>query len=90
MRISLRYVALSLAVAGIWCALSASEPFPSGAKLVSHVLKRVHDYAPTKDERRLDAIGWARDIREAERLARSHNRPVFLFTHDGNIATGRC
>ena len=41
-------------------------------------------------QRRLDAIGWASGIKEAERVAREHNRPVFLFTYDGNIATGRC
>jgi hypothetical protein len=41
-------------------------------------------------ERRFDQIGWTRDIFEAERLARANRRPVFLFTHDGRIATGRC
>ena len=61
-----------------------------GAKLVSHVLDRIHESEPTRAERRLDAIGWAPDIRAAQRLAREHHRPVFLFTHDGNIATGRC
>jgi RNA polymerase sigma factor (sigma-70 family) len=48
------------------------------------------DLQPTPAERRIDAIGWARDIPQALELARTHNRPVFLFTHGGNIATGRC
>jgi hypothetical protein len=52
--------------------------------------KRVRDLQPTAAERRLDEIGWARDLREAERLAREHGRPIFLFTHDGRINTGRC
>jgi hypothetical protein len=62
----------------------------AGTQLVTRVLRRVHDYEPTREERRLDLIGWAADIREAQRLAREHARPIFLFTHDGNIATGRC
>lgn len=45
---------------------------------------------PTPAERRIDAIGWAPNIPEALKLARTHNRPVFLFTYGGNIATGRC
>ena len=47
-------------------------------------------FASSAKERRIDEIGWAKDIREAERLARENNRPVFLFTHDGRINTGRC
>ncbi|MCU1273383.1 MAG: hypothetical protein JWO48_814 [Bryobacterales bacterium] len=70
--------------------LLAAKAASNGGKLVSHVLERAHQSEPTRAERRLDAIGWASGIKEAERLAREHNRPVFLFTHDGNIATGRC
>ena len=66
----------------------ASEP--KGAQLVSSVLKRLHQFEPTREERRFDLIGWAKDVRDAERLAREHSRPLFVFTHDGNIATGRC
>ncbi|OAI42293.1 hypothetical protein AYO40_00175 [Planctomycetaceae bacterium SCGC AG-212-D15] len=51
---------------------------------------RLQDLHPTPAERRIDAIGWARDIPDALRLAREHNRPVFLFTFEGNIGTGRC
>jgi hypothetical protein len=45
---------------------------------------------PTPEEKRFDEIGWSKSIVEAEKLARQYNRPVFLFTNDGNIATGRC
>ena len=45
---------------------------------------------PTFEEKRFDEIGWTKSIVEAENLARQYNRPVFLFTNDGNIATGRC
>jgi hypothetical protein len=45
---------------------------------------------PTAEEKRFDEIGWTKSIVEAENLARQYHRPVFLFTNDGNIATGRC
>jgi hypothetical protein len=54
------------------------------------VQKRVRDWQPTAEDRRFDEIGWAKDLRTAERLAKDNNRPVFLFTHDGHMAVGRC
>ena len=48
----------------------------AGTQLVTRVLRRVHDYEPTREERRLDLIGWAPDIGEAQRLAREHARPI--------------
>ena len=60
------------------------------ADLVAWVTKRVQDWQPSAAERRFDEIGWVQDIRTAERLAKEHNRPVFLFTHDGHMAVGRC
>ncbi len=54
------------------------------------VERRVREWQPTPAERRWEQIGWARDIRDALRLARMHDRPVFLFTHDGRLAVGRC
>ena len=59
-------------------------------KLLLEVEQKVHDAMPTKAEKRFDEIGWAADIREAERLARRYRRPILLFTHDGRINTGRC
>lgn len=58
--------------------------------LVSSVEKKVHDLQPTRDERRYDLIGWAPSILAAEARAREVGRPVFLFTYDGKIETGRC
>jgi hypothetical protein len=52
--------------------------------------KRVQEWQVTAGERRFDEIGWAKDIRDAERLAKEHGRPVFMFTHDGRMAIGRC
>lgn len=54
------------------------------------VAARVQELQPTQQERKIDQIGWARSILAAERLAKENGRPVFLFTHDGRINTGRC
>lgn len=50
---------------------------------------KVETLKPTTEERRFDEIGWTTSIVEAERLGREHNRPVFLFTQNGRIETGR-
>ena len=57
---------------------------------VEAVRKRIAEIEPKPEEKRFDEIGWAKDIREARRLATQHNRPVFLFTHDGRMNIGRC
>ena len=59
-------------------------------KLANWVDRRVRQLQPTGNERRIDEIGWAKTILEAERLAREYKRPIFLFTYNGNIDTGRC
>jgi hypothetical protein len=62
-----------------------------GDRLIAEwVERRVQERQSTAAERRFDDIGWATDIREAERLAKKHERPVFLFTYNGRMATGRC
>jgi hypothetical protein len=69
------------------CLGAASNP---ASKLILNVEQKIHDALPTKTEKRFDEIGWAQDIRSAERLASQHRRPILLFTHDGQINTGRC
>ena len=54
------------------------------------VQQRVGELQPSAREKRFDEIGWASDIRDAKRLATKHQRPVFLFTHDGRMNLGRC
>lgn len=79
----------------VLCALLTSAPTAGAAEsvldadLAAWVDQRVRDWQPTAAEKRLDAIGWADDLRAALRLAKEHQRPVFLFTHDGRMATGR-
>jgi hypothetical protein len=73
---------LAASVAG-----AADNPVERDAAWVD---ERVKEWQPTAAEKRIDEIGWAADIRTAEKLAKENNRPVFLFTHDGRINIGRC
>jgi hypothetical protein len=69
---------------------AGQEKKPADADLVRWVDAAVKERRPSSEDRRFDEIGWARDIRDALRLARRHGRPVFLFTHDGRMNLGRC
>jgi hypothetical protein len=60
------------------------------AEFLRHIDKRVAAFQPTKADRRFDDIAWTKDIRTALSLAKEHQRPVFLFTHDGHMHVGRC
>jgi len=60
------------------------------ADFASSVDRQVLEWQPTPQERRLDEIGWAPSVTAALRLAKQHDRPVFLFVHEGLMATGRC
>ena len=51
---------------------------------------RVREWQPKPSERKFDLVGWAKDIRDAIRLGKEHQRPVFLFTLDGRMDVGRC
>jgi hypothetical protein len=64
---------------------------PGTARDRSWIEQRVDAWQPSKEERAFDTIGWARDLREAERLAKEQHRPIFLFTYDGaSLAHYRC
>jgi len=90
---STQWLALGL-VAVIGTGLAAEKPVArpnvTDRELASCVEKRVQDRLPAPADKRFDEIGWARDIRHAEKLAQKHRRPVFLFTHDGRMNVGRC
>jgi hypothetical protein len=72
---------------GAGLALAADKPAERDAAWVD---ERVKEWQPKAAEKRIDEIGWAKDIRTAEKLAKDNNRPVFLFTHDGRMNIGRC
>jgi hypothetical protein len=68
----------------------AAETWIKDDKLVSKVEDQVRKIQPTRAEKRFDEIGWASSILAAEQVAAKLNRPVFLFTYNGKIDTGRC
>ena len=70
-------------VAGAWAG-------PADERDAAWVERRVEELQPTADERAIDRIGWAPDLRSAFRLSRESGRPVFLFTMDGRFSIGRC
>lgn len=71
----------------------AAGPAPTkvaDADVAPWVAQRVRAWQPTPEERVFDEIAWVNGLAEAQRLAKKHGRPVFLFTHDGHMAVGRC
>lgn len=75
-----------LAIAGA----AAAENWLKDDKLVEAVQKKVREIQPSREEKRFDEIGWAPSIVDARAISQKLNRPVFLFTYNGNIDTGRC
>lgn len=57
---------------------------------VGRIDKRIAAWQPTRAERRFDDIGWAPDLCTALKAGKAHQRPIFLFTHDGRMQFGRC
>jgi hypothetical protein len=83
-------VRLTRAAASALLVLMALGAGPDTDRSTTRIDEKVAALQPTAEERRIDRIGWARDIRSALRLAREHGRPVFLFTMDGRFSIGRC
>lgn len=93
-RASFTCVMLAIALAGglsTACATGlGSSARISDADVVDWVGKALVERRVTAADRRFDQIGWAQDIRAAIKLGGEHNRPIFLYTGDGQINTGRC
>ncbi|HKA01439.1 MAG TPA: hypothetical protein VKE70_33230 [Candidatus Solibacter sp.] len=70
--------------------LFAADRYLRDDSLVKLVEDKVRKNQPSRDERRWDLVGWAPDVQSAESAAKKANRPVFLFTYDGNVEIGRC
>ena len=83
----MRYLAGLIAAGAL---LMSAENWLKDDALVNLVEAKVRRIQPTRAERRFDEIGWAPDIQAAEAAAKTANRPVYLFTYDGKIDTGRC
>jgi hypothetical protein len=60
------------------------------AHVVRWVEQTVAERQAPPEEKRFDEIGWVTDIRTAIELGKEYNRPIFLFTGNGRINTGRC
>jgi hypothetical protein len=85
------YYLLLTTVASIGSLAAApASPAPASGDPSAWVDHKVADCSPRPEERRFDQTGWLTDIRSALELANKHNRPVFLFTHDGRMGLGRC
>ena len=85
----MKFLVLFSAVALSVLQVHAASPSPP-ARDDAWIDQRVQQLQPQAKEKRFDEIGWARDIRSAIKLAGEHQRPVFLFTHDGRMNIGRC
>lgn len=82
-------IVLAGTLAGQATVLDSDELLPDD-QVDTVVTDRSAAWWPRPSEKPFDSIGWAPDIRSALRLAREHDRPVFLFTMDGRVNTGRC
>lgn len=78
-----------LSIVALVSALTCTTVFGAD-RSAEWVDQRVQQWQPTARERAWEGIGWARDLRDAQRLAKGHGRPVFLFTLDGRMNVGRC
>jgi len=90
--VQLRRSAFCFGVVLFLCASQtvAEDKAESFKDLQARVDRSVADWQPTADEKRFDQIGWCTSLLEAEKLARQHQRPIFLFAHDGRMNVGRC
>src|SRR5262249_25102751 len=81
-----------LVLGSMWCLLATVTAVAAAPteRDPAWVLKRVQEWQPTVKERRWETIGWAKDIREAIRVGKQRQGPIFLFTHDGRLNVGRC
>lgn len=56
------------------------------AKWIEQRLKQIKESSITAWR----SIPWAPSLTDARQLSAQEKRPVFLFTHAGNLETGRC
>lgn len=63
-----------------------APPAPVRASDVAALMANVKPAKPMDWTR----IPWTRSLLDARQTSRDEDRPVFLFSLDGNIETGRC
>jgi hypothetical protein len=84
-----RFIAI-LALGGAMASGCATGGAISDDKVARWVGKTIAERQPRAEDKRFDEIAWVTDIRTAIHLGREFNRPIFLYTGDGRINTGRC
>jgi hypothetical protein len=62
----------------------AQQTLVTDKSLPGLVESRIQAWQPTADERRFDQIAWAKDLGTAQKLAKEHGRPIFLFSYSGS------
>jgi RNA polymerase sigma-70 factor, ECF subfamily len=78
--------AILTTAAALWWGNVPEEPRPPE---FSKIDEKIKAWLPVPEERRFDEIGWAKDLTEARRLAKEHDRPVFMVAHVGRLNLGR-
>jgi len=76
--------------AGLLLAASVKAAPTADDRIRATVDERVTEWWLKPAEKRFDEIGWAADILTARQLTAQRDRPLFLFTMDGRVNTGRC
>jgi hypothetical protein len=79
-------VHLTLSWLVVGAALAGSPEPPHDEAWVRQRVRQIQE----SDTTAWQQIPWAASLLEARRISAEQKQPVFLFTHDGNIETGRC
>jgi hypothetical protein len=82
-RFSTRVLLAALTAGVVFSLGGAAEPTADGIHQRVEKVKASESTAWKK-------IPWVASLLEARRVSQKENHPVFLFTHDGNLETGRC
>lgn len=78
----------SVLLAALACCLALGLSRAAGPD-ESWIKKRV-DYVKRAEINGWRKIPWVSTMLEARKLSVKEKKPLFLFSHDGNIETGRC
>ncbi len=84
------WTGIRVVLVGAWMALLIGGVATAADEDVAAKVDRlVQAWQPVAEERRMDEIAWVEDIRTALRVGKETRRPIFVFTHDGRMGTGR-
>jgi len=74
----------------LWGAAALQAPTGTApADEFARIDQWIQAWQPTEMDRKFEEIGWAKDIPTAIKLGKQHGRPVFVFTHKGQVNLGR-